>query len=126
MLTFTASVRMVNWVHRSSTNCGSNSSPAHPSCFSFDVEWTKACGRGTVYSYTVCLRPAPGFENDVPYNIALVELAEGVRMMSTVVDCPPDDLRIGMLVEVVFEDVIQDVTLPKFKPAGNPPSSEAG
>jgi len=91
-----------------------------PSCFSFDVEWTKACGRGTVYSYTVCLRPAPGFEKDVPYNIALVELAEGVRMMSTVVDCPPDDLKIGMLVEVVFEDVSQDVTLPKFKPAGNP------
>lgn len=97
-----------------------------PSCFSFDVEWTKVSGLGTVYSFTVCHRPAPGFEDDVPYNIALVDLAEGVRMMSTIVDCPADDLRIGMPVEVVFEEVSQDVALPKFKPTDHPPSSKTG
>ncbi len=59
-----------------------------PSCFSFDVEWTRASGRDTIYSYTICHRPAPGFEKDVPYNIALVELEEGVRMMSTIAECP--------------------------------------
>ncbi len=88
-----------------------------PSCFSFDVEWTKVRGRGLVYSFTVCHRPAPGFENDVPYNIALVELDEGVRLMSTIVDCPLEDLRIGMAVEVVFDDVTAEVTLPRFRPA---------
>lgn len=45
-----------------------------PSCFSFDVEWVKAGGRGTVYSFTVCHRGAPGFEGDTPYNIALIEI----------------------------------------------------
>ncbi len=87
-----------------------------PSCFSFDVEWVKASGRGTIYSFTVCHRPAPGFENDVPYNIVLIELEEGVRMMSTVVECSKGNLKIGMPVEVVFEDVSTEVTLPKFRP----------
>jgi uncharacterized OB-fold protein len=86
-----------------------------PLCFSFDVGWTKACGRGVVYSYTICHRPAPGFEKDVPYNLALIELDEGVRMMSTIVDCPLEELSIGMAVEVVFDDVTSQVTLPKFR-----------
>jgi uncharacterized OB-fold protein len=89
-----------------------------PLCFSFDVDWVKASGRGTVYSVTVCHRPAPGFEKDVPYNIVLIELEEGVRMMSTVVGCDNDEVRIGMAVEVVFDDVTADVTLPKFRPVG--------
>jgi uncharacterized protein len=89
-----------------------------PTCFSFDVEWKKVTGRGKLYSYTICHRPLEGFEEDGPYNIALVELEEGVRMMSTVVDCPQEDLKIGMALEVVFDDVTPEVTLPKFKPAG--------
>ena len=48
--------------------------------------------------------------------MALIELEEGVRMLSTVVGCPNDDLRIGLPVEVVFDDVTADTTLPKFKP----------
>lgn len=87
-----------------------------PSCFSFDVEWTKASGRATLYSFTVCLRPAPGFEEDAPYAIALVELEEGVRMMSTIAECPLEDLLVGMPLEVVFDDVTPEVTLPKFRP----------
>lgn len=92
-----------------------------PSCFSFDVEWVRASGRGTVYSVTVCHRPAQGFGKDVPYNIVLVELEEGVRMMSTVVECANDDVLIGMAVEVVYDDVTPEVTLPKFRPARKTP-----
>ena len=88
-----------------------------PSCFSLDVGWTKASGRGTIYSFTICHRPAPGFEKDVPYNLALIELDEGVRMMSSIVDCPMEEIRIGMAVEVVFDDVTSQVTLPRFRPA---------
>jgi len=87
-----------------------------PSCFSFDVDWVRASGRGIVYSFTVCHRPARGFEEDVPYNIAIIELEEGIRMMSTVVGCPNADIRIGMPVEVVFDDLTADVTLPRFGP----------
>lgn len=89
-----------------------------PHCFSGNAQWVKASGRGTVYSFTVSYRPAtPAFKNDVPYNIAIVELVEGVRMMSNIVSCRNEDLKIGMPVEVVFEDVSPQVTLPKFKPA---------
>jgi hypothetical protein len=87
-----------------------------PSCFSFDIEWTRASGRATLYSFTICHRPAPGFEADVPYNIALVELEEGIRMMTTIVGCPQEDLEIGMPVQAVFDDVTSEVTLPKFRP----------
>jgi uncharacterized protein len=87
-----------------------------PSCFSFDVEWMKASGRGVIYSFTICHHPAQDFNDDVPYNLVLVELEEGARMMSNVVGCTNDDLRIGMSVEVVFDDITDEVTLPKFKP----------
>lgn len=87
-----------------------------PSCFSFEVEWVKASGRGIIYSFTVRHRPAPGFEQDVPYNLALVQLEEGVRMMCNIVGCANEDLRIGMPVEVAFDQVTEGVTLPKFKP----------
>ena len=90
-----------------------------PSCFSFDVEWVRASGRGTVYSFTICQRGAPGFEGDAPYNLAIIELEEGARMMSNVVECAETDLKVGMAVEVVFDDVTEDVTLPKFRPAGS-------
>jgi uncharacterized protein len=86
-----------------------------PSCFSFDVDWVKASGRGIIYSFTICHRPAEGFEEDVPYNIVLVELEEGVRMLSTVVGCLNADLRVGIPVEVFFDKVTTEVTLPKFR-----------
>ena len=89
-----------------------------PSCLSYEVEWVKASGRGKIYSFTVSYRaPSPGFKADVPYNIAIVELEEGVRLMSNIVGCDNDDLKIGMPVEVVFEPATPEVTIPKFKPA---------
>ncbi len=89
-----------------------------PNCLSDDVDWVKVRGRGKIYSFTVSYRyPSPGFKADVPYNIAIVELEEGVRLMSNIVECNNEDLKIDMPVEVVFDDVTPEVTIPKFKPA---------
>ena len=63
------------------------------------------------------LHQAPGFRDGLPYVLAVVELTEGVRLMTNIIGCPPDQVRIGMPVEVVFEDVTPEITLPKFRPA---------
>jgi uncharacterized OB-fold protein len=90
-----------------------------PACLSSDVEWVRASGRGTVYSFTVTHQnQAPGFREALPYVLAIVELAEGPRIMTNVVACAPDAVRVGMPVEVVFDDVTPEVTLTKFRPLG--------
>jgi hypothetical protein len=81
------------------------------------VRWVRSAGRGTVYSFTVTHQnQAPGFRETLPYVLAVVELAEGPRLMTNVVECAPDAVRIGMAVEVVFDDVTPEVTLPTFRP----------
>ena len=88
------------------------------SCLSENVEWIETSGRGKVYSYTVVHRaPSAQFQEDAPYVVALVELDEGVRMMSNIVGIEPSAARIGMDVEVVFEEITQDISLPKFRPS---------
>jgi uncharacterized OB-fold protein len=85
-------------------------------CGSWEWEWTRSSGRGHVFSWTVVARAMhPGFADDVPSAPAIIEMEEGVRVLSRVVDCSPDELEIGMPVEVVFEAVTSDVTLPKFR-----------
>ena len=94
--------------------------PFCPSCASRKVSVFKASGKGTLYSYVINHRPAaPGFTP--PYAIAVVELDEGPRLMTNLVGIEPDParLRIGMAVEVVFEDVAPDVALPRFRPASS-------
>ena len=59
---------------------------------------------------------APGFAEDVPYVLALVELDEGVKMFTNIIDCPPQDVRIGMPVEVTFRRASDTMTVPYFKP----------
>jgi uncharacterized OB-fold protein len=89
-----------------------------PKCFSWDVDWRRASGKGTLYTYGIQYRPAgPGFYNDVPYITAIVELEEGVRLMTNLVDVEPDPakIKIDAPVEVVFDDVTDEVTLPKFR-----------
>lgn len=87
-------------------------------CASTDLEWREASGKGTVYSVTVVYRaPSPAFQEEVPYAIALIDLAEGPRMMSNIVDIDPEAVAIGMPVEVVFDDITEYVSLPKFRPA---------
>ena len=89
-----------------------------PHCGGGELEWKDVSGQGTVYSYTIARRPtARPFAPDVPYVIAIVELAEGPHMTTNVVECSPDEVRVGMAVEVAFEDVTDEVTLVKFKPA---------
>jgi uncharacterized OB-fold protein len=88
-----------------------------PECLSDQFEWTLASGRGEVFSFVVMHRVYhKGFADDVPYPIALVALEEGPHFLSNVVDCPPEELRIGMPVQVVFDDVTAEHTLPKFRP----------
>lgn len=88
------------------------------SCMSSATEWLRCSGRGTVYSFTVTHQnQAPGFREELPYVLAIVELAEGPRVMTNVVEVAPDAVRIGMAVEVVFDDIAPGTTLAKFRPA---------
>jgi len=91
-------------------------SPYCPRCLSDDVEWKAASGRGRLHTYLIAHRPAPGFEADVPYAIAIVELDEGPRVMTNLVDCEPDEVHIGMPVEVTFRDQTDEFALAMFRP----------
>jgi uncharacterized OB-fold protein len=85
-------------------------------CGSFEWAWERSSGRGTVFTWTVVARALhPAFRDDTPYAPVVVEMEEGVRLLSQVVDCPPDALEIGMPLEVVFDAVTDQVTLPKFR-----------
>jgi uncharacterized OB-fold protein len=87
-----------------------------PRCLSLAYAWRPMSGRGTVFSWIVVHRPQhPAFFDEAPYNVVIVELEEGARMHSRVVDCAPENLRIGLPVEVVFEKKSEDVTLPYFR-----------
>ena len=88
-----------------------------PECLSEEGEWERVSGRGKVFSFVVFHRLYhPGFEADLPYTVALVELDEGARLTSNIVGSPPEKVVCEMPVEVVFEDVTPEVTLPKFRP----------
>ncbi len=101
--------------------CGTKRFPPRAVCpvdLSSATEWVRASGRGTVYSFTVTHQnQAPGFRESLPYVLAVVELEEGPRMMTNIVRCPPDEVRVGMAVEVEYEDVTGEITLAKFRPA---------
>ena len=88
-----------------------------PECWSENLSWTEASGKGKVFSYSVTMAGVEEkFAEDLPFVLALVDLEEGVRMMTNIVDCPHDEVSIGMDVEVVFENVTEDVSLPKWRP----------
>jgi uncharacterized OB-fold protein len=90
-----------------------------PKCWSDQVAWETVSGRGTLYSYVINHRPAPGFEADAPYAIAVVQLEEGPRLMSNIVDVEntPENLVVDMPLEVTFEER-GEIMLPQFRPAG--------
>ena len=89
-----------------------------PNCTSVSATWTEVSGSGTIYSYSTVHRgPSAGFQEDAPYSVVMVQLAEGPRIISHVIDCSPDDVTIGMAVSVVFEDINPDITLYKFRPS---------
>lgn len=86
-------------------------------CSSEDAEWIEASGKAKLYAYAVNTYSVPfPFVEDLPYVLAMVDLPEGPRMISNVVDCPLNELRNGMELEVVFDQVSPDVVLPKWRP----------
>lgn len=93
--------------------------PLCPHCGSNRVDWIKGSGGGTVHTFTVVRQSGdPYFKTRVPYAVAMVELDEGPRMMTNVVECPVDSVKIGMRVEVVFEAAGENLAIPMFRPAG--------
>ena len=92
-----------------------------PGCGGDGSEWAGVTGRGTLESFCLFHRAYfPGFEGEVPYNVAVVRLAEGARLFTNIIGVSNDRLRIGMPVEACFDPVTPEVTLVKFKPAGAP------
>ena len=88
-------------------------------CGSFNWEWAKSAGKGKVFSWTTAMQPMlPQFADVIPYSPVVVEMDEGVRLVSWLTNVPDSDLRLGLPVEVVFEDVTPEVTLPKFRKLG--------
>jgi len=89
-----------------------------PDCFSWDIEWRKASGRGRLHTFAIQFRAQmPGFK--IPYVTAVVELDEGPRMMTNLVGVEPlpENIKCDIPVEVVWEDLNDEITLPLFKPA---------
>ena len=94
-------------------------SPICPECLSSDYTVKPVSGKGTVFTFGVYHRLYnPAFEEDLPYTVGMIELEEGPRLVSNVVGIAPDDVYCGMPVEVTFDDITDDATLYKFKPAG--------
>ena len=94
--------------------------PKHlcPNCMGRDLTWKESSGLGRIHTFTVTYAYAPPeFVEDVPYAPAIVVLEEGFRMMSNIVGCDLDSIKCDMSVQVVFDPVTPEITLPKFKPA---------
>ncbi|HLZ69368.1 MAG TPA: Zn-ribbon domain-containing OB-fold protein [Dehalococcoidia bacterium] len=92
-----------------------------PMCGSRDVSWQQMSGRGTLHTFAIVHRaPTPAFREDVPFVTAMVDLEEGPRLLTNLVGIAPDpaQIRVGMPVEVTFEDVTEQISLPKFRPVG--------
>jgi len=91
-----------------------------PFTLSDNISWEPVSGKGTLHAFTIVwAQRQPGFAEDAPYVVAMIDLEEGPRMMTTLIDIDPDPekVKIGMAVEVVYEDVTDEITLPKFRPA---------
>ncbi|GAA3198109.1 OB-fold domain-containing protein [Actinocorallia longicatena] len=94
--------------------------PMCPSCHATKRDFVVASGRGTVYSHVVHHHPpVPG--RTPPYVVALVELEEGPRIIGNLLDIAPEDVTVGMPVQLTFQQISDDVTLPQWQPAGTPP-----
>jgi uncharacterized OB-fold protein len=98
------------WVYYPRSRC--------PGCLSDRLTWTQVDGHGTVYTFTVAVQPtAPPFADEVPQLLAVVELAEGVHVSTTLVDVDPEGISVGMAVEPVFDRGDDGITLLRFRPA---------
>ena len=95
-------------------------SPFCPDCWSKDFTWKRLSGKGQVNSWVVFHQAYfSSLKDDIPYNVAEVELDEGPRLLTNLVDVSNDKIEAGMIVEIVYDDVTENVTLAKFRPATN-------
>ena len=102
--------RCGNWIHFPREQC--------PVCFSQALEWAPVSGKGRVYAFTnVHQAQHPAFQEEAPYCFAIVQLDEGPRMVTSIVECSPDDVQCDMPVVATYDDVSEEWTLVKFKPA---------
>ena len=99
--------------------CGYTHLPPGPvctNCLSADQDWVRLSGRGTIYSYGVYYQCwHEGFAGDIPYNVALISLEEGLQIVSQVIGCDNEELDCGLAVEVAFDDITPEVSLSKFR-----------
>lgn len=92
--------------------------PACPHCFSAKFEWALMSGRGTLHNYVVYHKAwTPWFEKRVPYAVVQVQLEEGPRLTTNLLDYALADIKIGMPVDVAYEDITDEITLVQFRPA---------
>ena len=116
---FFAAARARRLVVQRCAGCGALRFPPRElcsECLATEATWQEVSGRGEVFSYNVMHQVYhPGFAADVPYAVVMVKLAEGPKLTTSLVDCPPDAIRIGMPVEAVFEEIAPGVVLPKFR-----------
>lgn len=103
------------------TQCGTHRFPAREicsNCLSRLAEWVPVSGNGEVFSYNIMHQVYhPGFADEVPYAVVVIKLQEGAKITSNLVGVPARETKVGMPVHVVFEDINDEVTLPKFAPA---------
>jgi hypothetical protein len=93
--------------------------PVCTACLSADYEWPELSGHGELWSFIVYHHKFnAAWADDLPYNAALVRLAEGPTMVSNVVGVPLGELRVGMLLEASFSAVTPEVTIAQFRPRG--------
>ncbi|MBI4515307.1 MAG: Zn-ribbon domain-containing OB-fold protein [Deltaproteobacteria bacterium] len=121
MRPFFAAAKRHQLVVQRCCGCGTHRFPARElcsNCWSREAEWVAVSGTGEIFSFNVMHQVYhPGFAAEVPYAVVAVKLKEGAKMTSSLVGVKPHDIRIGMPVRVVFEDLTDEVTLPKFAPA---------
>ena len=101
------------------SNCGAAYSQVTDcnACDDSKMEWVKVSGKGQVFTFCVFYQPFhPAWKDDIPYNVGYIKLDEGALLVSNIINCSNKDLYIGMPVEVVFDDVTEEITLPKFAP----------
>jgi len=101
-------------------SCGHVRWPASficPSCYAKETDWVVSKGKGKVYTFIVYHTAYhPGFKDDLPYVVADVELEEGPRLVTNIVGCRPEEVRCEMPVEVTWQYITEEFSLPKFKP----------
>ncbi len=103
---------------RDCAQCWHPPAPLCPRCHGRNIEWRASRGEGAIHSFTLAQHAAhPAFESRVPYPIVLVALEEGPLVVANLRACAPAELRIGLRVRAIFEEIAPGVVLPQFAPA---------